>query len=266
MDRRNRYCLFALCAALFLSPFISHTQGRSEAEWPERQKIWMSMIDAKSMAYNREGYAAYAKKDYDTAVSAFENSIKRDPGNCFAHYNLACVLSLLYGQGRRGQDAMGKIVLHLTKAATLDSHWLERVFVDADFNPIRKKGVKTSASMPGPVDSRLTYVFSKDGRAGCARSYDDLVGGPIEHEPAQAAQPPSEPDWDGRYIILGDRVLVVIPGLSSELSWFSGMGQFYEEETAEKENYAGSPGIDFAWYRAVLDSEGNVQEITIFGP
>jgi len=264
MNRQIRHCLLPLCAVLFFSPLVSYAQSAGEAGWPARQKTWLSMIDEKSMAYNRDGYTAYTKKDYETAVTAFENAIKKDSNNCFAHFNLACVLSLLYGQGKRGQDAIDKIVLHLTKAATLDSHWLERIFVDTDFNPIRKKGIRTSASIPGPVDSRLIYVFSQDGRAGFEQTYDDLVGGPVEDKPAQPAQVPSGPALDGRYTVLADRVLVVIPGLTSTLDWFSGMAA-YGEETAEGESYAGSPGTDFAWYKATLDSRGNVKDISVFG-
>jgi hypothetical protein len=265
MDRQRRHYMLPLCIVLSFSPIFSHAQSAGEAGWPERQKTWLGMIDEKSMAYNRDGYTAYTKKDYEAAVTAFESAIKKDPDNCFAHYNLACTLSLLYGQGKRGMDVMDKIVQHLTKAGKLDSHWLERIFVDTDFNPLRKKGIKTSDSIPGPVDSRLTFEFSQDGKTGCMRSYDDLVGGPIEGETAQPAQKPPAPTLDGRYIILGDRVLVIIPGLDSTLAFFSGMGPMYGEENPPVETYAGSPGMDFTWFSAVLNSNGNVKEISVFG-
>ena len=261
MDRQRTYRLFTLCAILCFIPIFSYALGQDgEAGWPSRQKLWLGVIDEKSMAYNRDGYAAYTKKNYEAAASAFESAIKRDYDNCFAHYNLACVLSLLYGKSMRGEDAIDKIVLHLSKAAELDSHWLERIFVDSDFNPIRKKAVKAGFSIPGPVDSRFNYSFFPDGTVGVGRSFDDLRG-PMEGEEAAEPAPQEPPKFAlvGRYCILENRVLAVIPGLDSYNDQYPGMG--YEEETAEKENHAGSPGMDFTWLFAALDSKGNVQEI-----
>ena len=262
MDRQRRHFLLPLCAILFCIPLFSYALSEDgEAGWPGRQKLWLEMIDSKSMAYNRDGYAAYTKKDYEAAASAFEAAIKRDYDNCFAHYNLACVLSILYAKGMRGQDAVDKIVLHLVKAAELDGHWLERIFVDADFNPLRKKSVETGFSIPGPVDSWLNYSFFPNGTVGIGRSYDDLRG-PIEGEEETEPAPQEPPRFalEGRYCILANRVLVVMPGMDSFVEQFqNGMG--YDEETAEEESYAGSPGTDFGWFFAALDSRGNVEEI-----
>ena len=47
------------------------------------------------------------------------------------------------------------------------------------------------------------------------------------------------------------------------IAFFSGMGPLYAEETKPENMYAGSPGVDFAWYTAVLDSMGNVKEINL---
>jgi hypothetical protein len=224
-----------IVALFFLIPLFSHAQGEGAADWPARQTLWLQIIDAQSMQLNRDGYTAYSKKDYETAVSKFEAAIKKDYANCFAHYNLACTLSLLYGQGRWGADAIDKIVQHLTKAAELDSHWLERIFVDTDFDPIRKKNVYSGFSEMGPVDSNIDFAFRPDGSVPPSRS---------------------ETTWDleGRYVILANRVLVVIPGMREYFSRLTGMGA--------EDIYAGSPGTDFGWFFASLDSRGNATEIS----
>jgi hypothetical protein len=264
MGCRKRCLGLLLCTLVFLFPIVSRAQLDGEAGWPERQKLWLSRIDAQSMAFNRDGFAAYSKKDYEAAAASFEKAIKRDYRNCFAQYNLACTLSLLYGQGKRGDEVFDKIVQHLTEAIGMDSHWLERVFVDTDFNPIRRKAVQTGLSIPGPVDSRLDYVFFRDGRADVKFGYDDLVGGPDPGgAPAVKQKQTPQPEPTGRYVVLGTSVLVVIPGLDSTLGFITG-GMQFGSDAPEKEPFAGSPGADYQWLNAKLDSNGNVVEIFYF--
>jgi hypothetical protein len=50
---------------------------------------------ANSQSLNRAGYALYEKKDYAGAVRFFREAAYVDPSNVYAHYNLACSLSLI---------------------------------------------------------------------------------------------------------------------------------------------------------------------------
>ena len=139
---RKRACprwlpvLFTFLVSVGL-PFSLRAENGPGHSWPERQEIWLGIISKSSMRFNREGYAAYTRKDYATAVALFAKAIQADESNCFAHFNQACTLSLMYGRGERAADVFTEIYWHLSHAIALDSHWLEKTFSDSDLHPVR---------------------------------------------------------------------------------------------------------------------------------
>ena len=76
------------------------------------------------MELNRQGYIAYTRKEYADATELFDKAIRADEVNCFAHFNKACTLSLMYGRGERDFEILEEIIRHLALAAALDYHSL----------------------------------------------------------------------------------------------------------------------------------------------
>jgi tetratricopeptide (TPR) repeat protein len=57
-----------------------------------KYKLEVDASDSRSL--NNAGYNLYEKKDYIGAVRFFREAVYVDPANVYAHYNLACCLSL----------------------------------------------------------------------------------------------------------------------------------------------------------------------------
>jgi tetratricopeptide (TPR) repeat protein len=76
-----------------------------------------------------EFWPLYEAKDYEGALAVEEQALEEYPGNALAHYNIACMSSLL----GRTDDALD----HL--AAALDGYpdYVENARKDKDFEPIR---------------------------------------------------------------------------------------------------------------------------------
>jgi tetratricopeptide (TPR) repeat protein len=83
----------------------------------------------RSDFYNGLGLAIYRDKNYDTALKAFVKATEIDPSDATAHYNEACMLSLL-GQT---DDAISS----LAEALTLDPRLLKSAANDDDFRNLR---------------------------------------------------------------------------------------------------------------------------------
>jgi hypothetical protein len=126
-----------------------------------------------SQSLNSAGYGLYEKKDYAGAVRFFREAAYVDISNVYAHYNLACSLSLLrdsiwadpkkemsydmgiftdhyaavyqlyepddtyYDQPKSDEICRQEIFDHLALACLLDGRYLEKAFADQDLAGLR---------------------------------------------------------------------------------------------------------------------------------
>ena len=83
----------------------------------------------KGDLYNLLGLSQYKQKDYEDALLSFDSATKFAPDNSSAHYNKACILSIL----RRTEEALGS----LENAFMLDPNLKENALHDSDFANIK---------------------------------------------------------------------------------------------------------------------------------
>jgi tetratricopeptide (TPR) repeat protein len=76
-----------------------------------------------------EFWPLYEAKDYEGALAIVEQTLQEYPGNALAHYNIACMSSLL----GRSDDA----VEHLRAAVVAHPPYAENAREDDDFAPLR---------------------------------------------------------------------------------------------------------------------------------
>jgi hypothetical protein len=192
-----------------------------------RQNGYISRIGKESMDANKHGFQAYQKKDYPTAIRHFESAVTLDKKNMFAHFNLACTLSLAYGAG--DPEVLGKIRHHLAAAADLDVHWVYKAFTDSDLDPVRARPIDFSLYFPCPGDCCLDqhYYLHADGTAEYATEYPDLSGMGGHKDPAPQAR--------GWSCLIGDCFVIYIPGQSAILSQSSADPSMIDENEQTKD-------------------------------
>ena len=250
----------AVAVFLFLPTNLRAENGMIPS-WPQRQKIWLGLISKQSMELNRQGYAAYTRKEYGVAAAMFEKAIQVDPINCFAYFNQACTLSLMYGQGDGREGVVGEIVRHLVTAVDLDSHWADKAITDTDLDPIRRQPVESSLDFycPGDACPDLHFEFYSNGTMLFFHKFPEISGRPgAEKKAVASARKRGSP---GRFTILGNSALGYIPGMTRDLerTYF---GASLPWRIGTKSMHAGSPGHDVLWSGVVLDSAGNVTGIS----
>lgn len=196
-----------------------------------RQKRYISRISRESMDANKLGFQAYQQKDYKVAIGQFDRAIELDKNNMFAHFNLACTLSLAYGASGSGDaQILGLIRTHLAAAADLDVHWAYKTFIDPDLDPVRGRLVKYNIYFPCPGDACLDqyYYLNANGTAEYATDYPDLSGIPNNNpDPSTQAR--------GWYCVIGDCFLIFIPGRNAILAQSPADASMMEEGEARKD-------------------------------
>jgi len=93
---------------------------------------------AKAKAANTRGYALHKAKNYKAAAVEYKKAIAEDPAYLLAHYNLACVASLL----------------HDADTATGELAW---VFDRATWDPAAKSAIAKASN-----DRDLAWLFDND--------------------------------------------------------------------------------------------------------
>jgi tetratricopeptide (TPR) repeat protein len=101
--------------------------------------------------YNGLGLAYYRKKSYPEALKSFGTAIEVDPNDATAHYNEACVLSLM---GR-----VDEAVTSLSEALTLDPRLTQTARSDQDFENIKRtlRFNELTQRTPGAPDDLLGH-------------------------------------------------------------------------------------------------------------
>ncbi|MBN1501838.1 MAG: hypothetical protein JW982_16895 [Spirochaetes bacterium] len=84
---------------------------------------------------NAFGYRLYKLGKYSDAADVFRRAVQLDESYKFAHYNLACMLSLAKGEGVKINPR--ELIYHLQYAAFLDGKYLNKFTTDADLDSIR---------------------------------------------------------------------------------------------------------------------------------
>lgn len=87
-------------------------------------------------AYNSLGLRFYEQKEYKKAADLFRCSIQLNNSYQVTHYNLACMLSLQYGQGDK--TVKRELFRHLAVAVKLDPVYFQKIKTDSDFDPVRE--------------------------------------------------------------------------------------------------------------------------------
>ena len=91
---------------------------------------------ASAQRLNTAGYRLYARKSFAAAADLFRLAVRADASYYFPHWNLACVLALLAGQGRTVDPQ--EIVYHIQYAFLLDPATARRkLAADTDLDPVR---------------------------------------------------------------------------------------------------------------------------------
>ncbi len=221
MPQKNS--LLPLCMALLiLAPAASYAQAKqyppvaglmARDGFTRRQNGHIAKINKESMEANRLGFLAYQKKDYAKAIGHFNEAIAIDQTNMFAHFNLACSLSLANG-GNGDPETLRLIRSHLAAAAALDEHWIYKAFLDTDLNAVRDRLIDFTIYFPCPGDCcpDQTYYLHTDGRAEYATAYPDLSG--------LGNAPKPDIEATGWYMIIGDRFLIYITGRNAVLAQY----------------------------------------------
>jgi hypothetical protein len=103
----------------------------------------------KASALNDRGMALYDKGRYPEAADLFRQAIVEDSLYLYPHYNLACCLSLLYGQGDLsvGQELFDELALCLG----LDGSIRDKMATDTDLDAARENEKFAALMEGGPV-------------------------------------------------------------------------------------------------------------------
>jgi len=202
----------ALGAQAARSPALAQAMARDG--YAGRQAAAVAQIKKESLELNRRGFALYEKRDFAGAAGLFTRALAVDGGNVFARYNLACVLALAWG-GREPRDtpyqtraALVKAVARLLcDAARADVHWVYKIFLDSDLDPVRGELFSHEDFIPCPGDCcpDQWFTYRPDGTVRYGAGPPNLSGIPGVHSTPTAAA-------DGWYAVFGDYVFVWIPG------------------------------------------------------
>jgi hypothetical protein len=221
MKKRSAFLVLVI---LFLAPAVLSAQAagrypqiaRAMAKdgYAGRQNAAVARIKKESMDLNRRGYALYEKKEYPGAADLFRQALVADDGNVFARYNLACALSLAWGDKDplqtpfRSRPALGKTVARLlAEAAAVDVHWLYKIFLDPDLDSLRSDLFSYEDWIPCPGDCcpDQWYTYRPNGTVRYGAGPTDLSG-----LPGHESRPTAEAE--GWYAVIGDYVFVHVPG------------------------------------------------------
>ncbi len=105
-----------------------------------RKDLWLPLLDeadrekdAKEL--ERLGFALHGKGDFEAAARYFGAASEKDPGFAKAHFNLACALSRLRGEGKSVD--IDQIIGALHRAWAINPLYAENIRKDGDLAPIR---------------------------------------------------------------------------------------------------------------------------------
>jgi len=181
------------------------------------QGRYESYVDSESRSLNIEGYRAYSIGNYSEAEELLEEAVLLDNTNDLAHFNLACVKSLLTGQD--GEDRSEEILMHLKEAWEIDEYWLCKTFLDSDLNAVRELAKDEEFIEYNTDDSIGTkiYNFDSNGTFSICRIFKN---------PCSFLTSKSKEFKYGYYTRICDKILIYIPhpmsdeeALESYMKW-----------------------------------------------
>jgi hypothetical protein len=122
------------------SSIASEATGTPTAREFIATESWLTRISGSDRAksaleLNQTGNELYILKDCERAAFFFGAATEKDSSLIVAHYNLARMLSLLYGQKKT--DDLNLIIRHLHLTWRLDPAYRIKMKTDAALNPIR---------------------------------------------------------------------------------------------------------------------------------
>lgn len=99
-----------------------------------------SLFGQAAAGWNKKGIDALKKKDYDKAISSFENTLKASPKDAYANYNIACAYALKIKEDNcLILEYEEKILNHLKKATAGDKSYQAKMQKDKDFDTVKSK-------------------------------------------------------------------------------------------------------------------------------
>ncbi len=102
--------------------------------------ISISLQAEKIDELNAKGLYHLNKGNYEKSLEAFQKVLQLDPNNSFAHYNLACSLSILLEKNYcENIDKIPEIYKHIQKAVKLKPSYKKKMLKDPDFTPLQKE-------------------------------------------------------------------------------------------------------------------------------
>jgi hypothetical protein len=181
-------------------------------------KIAVTGTKDTSAYYNQKGLDQYRKGNIRNASAYFFYAVKKNPSDKFAHYNFACMLSLLR-KGKSVCDTMyvDRIEAHLETSISLDAERREKMIRDKDLLNVREYPFFTRLTLdpskpilkllcdtetwygpkPGVFPSSPEIKFSEDGRFR------------IRYFNAAGERDPGFMPWEkGRFTIQGNTILL----------------------------------------------------------
>jgi hypothetical protein len=124
-----------LILSIMLVDIVSASDTVSTSAEQILKKHGLYRENPSSQDYNTAGYRLYLKKEFGDAKSLFYRAVEIDSNHVLAHYNLACVLALEYGQSKE-ISLLTELFHHLYISISLDSRRRVRALKDHDFDSV----------------------------------------------------------------------------------------------------------------------------------
>ncbi len=182
----------------------------------------LSFEQQESRKQNILGFKKYKQKDYSAARDYFRKAVKLDPEYSTAHYNLACMNSLI-NEFCDYDD--GEALKSLKRAIELDGHYAEKAISDSDLRNVSSTFVFRRLTKQIRSDGDAVRYLTESGKIKKCHSpgsysictvYRFVAGGKVEVE---ENGPPSGEKMEvktekkkGTFRVERNRLILIIEG------------------------------------------------------
>jgi len=225
-DRRGKKTIADLAADQGTASKAYFQSSLQRTPFSSVQEGYRESVNTASQSKNADAFAAYSKGYYMEAEKLWEEAISLDETNHFAHFNLACVKSLLTAQD--GGNRRKEILSHLEKAWNSEVYWLYKSFLDSDLDTVRQEFLDQEDVFysPGDFGFDVHYDYKINGTFSTRRvptssnfrgGYGDDFGG---QDPSNESMPMPEMEISesssGYYMRICNKTVLYYPDSLSE--------------------------------------------------
>ncbi len=142
----------------------------------EKNGLTAERWDAATL--NKLGYILYTREQYEDAAELFRGAVALDDAFVLPHYNLACMLSLQYGQGK--EIEMWELFTALNKSILMDPSRKDKIKTDSDLDAIRHLERFQELTRLGEIHEKIARFDSVNAFEGSvAMVFRDEAGEPV---------------------------------------------------------------------------------------